>query len=349
MHSSQRSNHVWALVLAGGDGTRLRSLTTKSDGTAVPKQYCSLHGTQTLLETALQRAGTVTSPRKICTVVAEQHRTWWQPSLVDYAPEQIIEQPLNRGTAIGIMLPLLHILERDPDAHVVMLPSDHYVQEENILTESLQFAITRLQQQTTDRMIILGMEPEQPDCELGYVLPGHHLDDGVYTVTSFVEKPPMLRAHYLLAQGALWNSFIVATKARTLVNLFMQRCAGVLEEMQHTLQAARPGLLRSRLLQELYGRLPSLDFSRDILTGVESFLEVLTVPACGWSDLGTPRRIREVLHRWPEPQVLSAPTSTGVPHAGRACGISDQQIQARAESQSRNLVKLARLLNWIAY
>jgi hypothetical protein len=75
------------------------------------------------------------------------------------------------------------------------------------------------------------------------------------------------------------------------------------------------------LLEELYSRLPSLDFSRDILQGIESYLEVLSVPACGWSDLGTPRRIREVLHRWPQPQTATPHSAQSAPfvladHAG---------------------------------
>src|SRR5215203_1225480 len=62
------SNHTWALVLAGGEGSRLRSLTTRPCGTSVPKQFCSLRGGQTLLEDALRRAASITAPERICTI-----------------------------------------------------------------------------------------------------------------------------------------------------------------------------------------------------------------------------------------------------------------------------------------
>lgn len=292
-------DHIWALVLAGGDGNRLKPLTTTLDGVAVPKQYCSLHGEVTLLEDALHRAETITSKQRICTVVAAQHRQWWQHALAEYVSDHTVVQPHNCGTAIGIMLPLLHILRRDPQAQVVLLPSDHHVHEEPILADSLLRATERLNTDAADKVIILGLEPDEADCELGYVLPGKHLGDGVSSVASFVEKPSLIRAQQLLTQGALWNTFIVAAKAKTLLQLFARRCQGILTELQAIVDGEHEPYLRSLLLNGLYARLPSLDFSRDILQGVESFLEVLSVPACGWSDLGTPRRIRQVLHRWP--------------------------------------------------
>jgi mannose-1-phosphate guanylyltransferase len=321
MRSSHHGHNVWALVLAGGDGNRLKSLTTTGDGVAIPKQYCSLHGDQTLLEGALDRAETVAAKHRICTVVAAQHSAWWRGLLSGYASEHIVQQPKNCGTAIGIMLPLLHILRHDPEANIVMLPSDHHVQDEATLSAALQRAADRLADGAADKLIILGVEPEQPDTELGYIVPGKYLSDGVATVASFVEKPPLMRTHQLLAQGALWNTFIVAAKASTLLQLFKQRCSGLLEEMQAVMQGGHEQKLQQLLLNELYARLPSLDFSRDILQGFESYLEVLAVPACGWSDLGTPRRIREVLHRWPPPQVATSKSSQAAPfvlaeHAG---------------------------------
>jgi mannose-1-phosphate guanylyltransferase len=321
MRSSHHGNHLWALVLAGGDGNRLKSLTTTNDGIAIPKQYCSLHGDQTLLESALERAAGIADTQRICTVVAAQHRAWWQSLLSSHAAEHIVQQPKNCGTAIGIMLPLLHILRHDPDAQIVMLPSDHHVQSEAILSSALQRASDRLNDPAMNKLIILGVEPEQPDTELGYVVPGKYLTDGLATVAKFVEKPPLMRAHQLLTQGALWNTFIVAAKASTLLQLFKQRCAGLLDEMQIIMNVDQYAKLSQTLLNELYARLPTLDFSRDILQGVESFLEVLSVPACGWSDLGTPRRIREVLHRWPQPQIATARSTHAMPfvladHAG---------------------------------
>ena len=99
------SPHVWALVLAAGDGSRLRALTTKPCGTAVPKQFCSLHGGRSLVEDAVGRATGLVPSERICAIVAEQHRQWWsEMHFLDRLPTgNVIVQPRNRGTAIGIL------------------------------------------------------------------------------------------------------------------------------------------------------------------------------------------------------------------------------------------------------
>jgi mannose-1-phosphate guanylyltransferase len=135
---------TWALVLAGGEGTRLRTLTTPPCGAAIPKQYCSLIDGPSLLQETLHRARAVASNLHTCVVVAKHHRRWWQPQLQSLPTENRIEQPASRGTANGILLPLLHVLERDPDAQVVMFPSDQHVRENAILAQALRESVWQL-------------------------------------------------------------------------------------------------------------------------------------------------------------------------------------------------------------
>ena len=135
---SGEGEHVWCVVLAGGEGTRLRALTTRSCGTPVPKQFCSLQGGRTLLEDAVARAAQVVDSDHICAIVAQQHREWWTHALRDMPRENVIVQPRNKGTAIGVLYSLLHILARDPDARVLLLPADHYVRDEAVLRHSLR-------------------------------------------------------------------------------------------------------------------------------------------------------------------------------------------------------------------
>ena len=123
--SLQPGGNTWALILAAGQGTRLSSLTTTKEGFAVPKQFCSLCGGASLLEETLSRAETVATRSHIVTVVAAEHRRWWEPTLWTLPGENIVVQPQNKGTATGLLLPLLHILRRDPNATVAVLPSDH--------------------------------------------------------------------------------------------------------------------------------------------------------------------------------------------------------------------------------
>jgi mannose-1-phosphate guanylyltransferase len=302
-----QAQHVWSLVLAGGDGNRLRALTTKPCGTSVPKQYCSLHGGHSLLEDAIARAQRVVAPDRVCTIVAQQHREWWaesRPLLEALENGNLIVQPRNLGTGIGILYSLLHILAKDSQAHVVLLPADHYVRDEATLNGALRKALERLER-SADRPVLLGLQPDEADTDLGYILPGDPDPLGGNAVARFIEKPGYSVAREIIDAGGLWNTFIMVGAARMLLELFMPRHAALVMEMQVSLakgQTAGSPTGSWPALLSLYDRLPELDFSRDLLEGRAADLCVLRVPPCGWSDLGTPSRVGEIVRRFASDQ-----------------------------------------------
>src|SRR5580692_9096955 len=99
---------TWALVLAGGSGTRLRSLTTRDD-VFVPKQYCALRRGPSLLTQTLIRAASVAPTARTCAVVAAQHRWCWESQLASMPRANVFVQPQDRGTAHGVLLALLQL------------------------------------------------------------------------------------------------------------------------------------------------------------------------------------------------------------------------------------------------
>ncbi|HEY1872897.1 MAG TPA: sugar phosphate nucleotidyltransferase, partial [Steroidobacteraceae bacterium] len=133
-----RSRNLWAVVLAAGDGTRLASLTQDADGYAVPKQFCSLDGGGALVQEALQRARQIAPIDQVSVIVARQHSHYWRQVLCDEPARNIIVQPHNRGTAHGILLSVLSILERDPLARIMFLPADHFVLDERSMELALR-------------------------------------------------------------------------------------------------------------------------------------------------------------------------------------------------------------------
>ena len=289
--------HVWALILAAGEGSRLRSLTTTTEGLTVPKQFCSLHGGASLLQETLARAAAVAQPRRVLTVVARQHRRWWQAPLCALPRANVIVQPANKGTAAGLLLPLLHLLQRDPQATAVVLPSDHFVRDETELACSLQRA-TRLARLDPQHVYLLGLVPEQLDTELGYIVPAGSTVGAVAPVHRFVEKPARALARRLIDGGGLLNMFIIAASARALLALYANRYSSLVARMTDAVGQDRRRTSNAPAARQLYATLPPLDFSRDVLQGQESALRVLTVPCCGWNDLGTPQRVAETLDRY---------------------------------------------------
>lgn len=298
MSTVKYPSNIWGLVLAAGEGSRLRGLTRNESGVVVPKQFCSLQGGPCLLQEALQRANAVAALPRICSVVAEQHRPWWTPVL-NYLPERnVITQPHNRGTAYGVLLPLLRIAQRDPDALVVVLPADHYLRDEETMAASLRRAAD-LANSDPGSIYLLGMEPDAPDTELGYILPASRSRTDAANVLRFVEKPNEIRARVLLDQGALWNVFIMAAPVRTLLSLF--------DSPYYTATIAAMRSLEDPKLESVYRDLKSVDFSREVLQGKEAMMKVLTVPHCGWTDLGTPERVGQILEQLEASELSSHP------------------------------------------
>lgn len=293
MATKQRT---WAVVLAAGDGTRLARLTTDERGIAIPKQYCSLNGGASLLDEALQRGRRIVPRERLCAIVADHHRRFWAPALWGLPSSNVIAQPRNCGTANGILLSLLTILERDPLARVIFLPADHYVRAEHTLGKSL-IAATTLLSRNPEELLLLGIEPDEADPELGYIVPSVPLSDGTFRVDRFVEKPPQAVARELMLHGALWNSFIFAAYGPALLALLRGAFPEVVDRMATAVaRDARLGATGVSVA-EVYADLPTIDFSRAVMQGAEARLRVIPVSACGWSDLGTPKRVADTLQR----------------------------------------------------
>ena len=165
------ANRTWAVVLAAGEGTRLASLTRDASGNSVPKQFCSLNGGSALVHDALQRARHIAPPEQVCAIVAQQHSRHWRKALRSLPARNIIIQPQNRGTANGVLLCVLAILERDPLARIVFLPADHFVLDESALARTLRDLALHLNH-NPDGLTLIGIEPDEADPELGYIVPG---------------------------------------------------------------------------------------------------------------------------------------------------------------------------------
>jgi len=284
---------VWALVLAGGDGSRLQPLTTTDAGEAVPKQYCTVNRERCLLQDSLRRAVAVAPADKICAVVASQHQRWWQKALAQLSPANIFVQPMNRGTAFGILLGLLKLEQKaPPESVVLMLPADHFVGLESIMAQSLK-RITGYAVSEPDGVFLLGAEPEGAEEGLGYIVPWHSAELLPVGVYSFVEKPDERQALKLMNDGALWNTFIISGTVGSLMRLFEPQFSQEITEFRAALAHSPPPHAADVRLSALYEKLSSVDFSKTILERRVDSIKVLRMPVCGWSDLGTPQRLEQ--------------------------------------------------------
>jgi mannose-1-phosphate guanylyltransferase len=289
------SGNSWAIVLAAGEGRRLWGLCTTPDGAIVPKQFCSLRGDRSLLADTIERAAAIVPRARILPVLAEQHRRFWEEDPLFVPRTHWIVQPENRGTAPGILLPLLVLLELDPDARIFVLPSDHYVRDELTLEISLHTALEQARE-APETLTLLGMTPDSAEPEFGWIESGV-FEQRVRRVSRFVEKPTAEEALVLHERGLLWNSFILVGCASAFRDLFARHIPELLNAFESAFASTHVD--RKRAIERLYERIEAFDFSRNILQNERERLRVLQVPKCGWTDLGTPHRVFECLRNHP--------------------------------------------------
>ena len=288
-----RQKLPWAILLAGGDGRRLHGAVVRGRRLDRPKQFCCFNGAGSLLQETLRRAERITHQSRILAVVRDDHREWWSHDLSRLPSQNVLSQPDNRGTAVAILHALVHVLQRDQDPTLVILPTDHAVNDETVLVGSIRLAAT-IAGDSHEHLVLLGMAPERVECEYGWILPERECRGQLRPVERFVEKPAPSLAATLFSMGALWNSFISAVSGNALLELFEGCQPDLFRRYLDSRLAAQADEVRGGVL---FRTLPAVDFSRDIVEAALIRLRVLTVPPCGWTDLGTPRRLEQWLTR----------------------------------------------------
>ena len=295
LEMATKPRSIWVAVLAGGDGQGLRPLTTNARGISTPKQYCSLTGGRSLLQISLQRALAVTSRERIVIVVTEAHRRWWERELFALPRFQVVVQPSNRGTGLGFLLPLLVIAKSDPEAGVMFIPSDHYVEREAVLAEYLREA-TAPEVMDSDKLTLLGMSPHAPDSGFGYLSPVPDSGVGMRPVLDFVEKPERSIATELIRSGGIWNSGIIAGRVSQFIALYPRHTRQMILDLRAIVEHWPDSRIPSAGLTSLYDHHSELDFSSDVLQQRPESLQFMKVPPCGWNDVATPERLANAVN-----------------------------------------------------
>jgi mannose-1-phosphate guanylyltransferase len=269
-------------------------------GSTRPKQYCTFFGNRSLLRQTLQRAEQLIPAARLLTVITQCHLVYACEELSDRASETVIIQPCNRETGAGILLPLLHIVHRDPAAIVALFPSDHFILEEEQFMAAVATAVASL---TTHplHLVVLGVAPDGPEVEYGWIGMGNRLGQvggkAVYQVRHFWEKPTRWVADYLYRHQALWNTLVLVGYASVLLELFQTLTPALYAPFGRYWEVlGAPCELQ--VLQEVYATLPTVNFSQAILAQSAPGLGVLPVHGLHWSDWGSPLRVLQDLVRY---------------------------------------------------
>jgi mannose-1-phosphate guanylyltransferase len=303
-HTTASENRC-GIVLAAGNGERLRDFVYQKRGDYLPKQYNNFIGKRSLLEHTFARVERLLAARRLFAVIAREHLEFKEVrrQIGARPPGTLVIQPRNKDTAPGILLPLLHAHKRYPDAVVGVFPSDHFVRQEDQFMRYVERAF-RIVERDGCRIVILGMDPGDPDPEYGYIVPGELFDNGqsdsVKPVTMFAEKPSLDTAQKIIRAGALWNTLVFVATVKTLLAVFQRRTPELYGAFQPI--AAAIGTPReASVTEQVYRGLPPINFSKGVLEILpydhhRNFL-VLPVRGVTWNDWGNAARVLTTLRQ----------------------------------------------------
>ena len=287
---------LWGIVLAGGEGKRFKDLAVSLYGYPRCKQYCAVVGKRSMIQHTLSRAEFLIRPERVVVVVNRDHEKDVQEQLGDRPPGTIVFQPRNRDTAAGVLLPLTYVAKRDPDALVVILPSDHFILEEDRFMAYVLRA-KRLIERERDLCILLGIDAEGPETNYGWIEPA---DAGgaqdLFRVSAFYEKPDRGRAELLYHTGCLWNTLVLVARADTFLGMYKEQLPDLykrFERVARVLETSR----EKEILEEAYATMPALNISESLLQRNPENLRTLRVSGVLWSDWGSSARVRQTLER----------------------------------------------------
>jgi mannose-1-phosphate guanylyltransferase len=284
-------DHYYAVIMAGGGGTRLWPLSRKTR----PKQMLKLVDERTLFQTAVERLGGVFSPDRIFVVTVSEQARELQNQCPSIPAENYLLEPMPRGTASVVGLAAVALKNRDPEAVMAVLTADHIIKDE---AKFLRFLGSAYDAANDGYLVTLGISPTYPATGYGYIQQGEKIGtyDGlnVYRVLRFREKPSEKRARQMLESGDhAWNS-----------GMFMWRVDRILEEFE-------------RQMPDLFAKLAEINMawsqpqSQDVILRIwpqiqtetidfgimENARNVAVIPAenLGWSDVGSWDALFDVL------------------------------------------------------
>jgi mannose-1-phosphate guanylyltransferase len=282
----------WAVILAGGEGSRLLPLTRQLAGDERPKQFCSLLGRGTLLDDTRRRVALTVHASRMLYVLTRSHERFYRPLVADVPRRQLVEQPANVGTTAAVLYALLRRRREDPSGTVAFLPSDHYVSDDAAFMSHVERAhvLARLR---PDLVVLIGIPAESPETEYGWIEPAPtaaaERADGFCRIDRFWEKPDPELARALMARGCVWNSFVMVGSVDAFLGT-VRRTVPKLYERFAAAEAALGSDDEERVMRALYAELPETNFSRDVLAARPGNLAVLVADGVTWSDLGRPER-----------------------------------------------------------
>lgn len=279
----ENKNHFYAVIMAGGGGTRLWPLSRQEK----PKQMLSLFDERTLFQTSVQRLNGVFTPDRILVVTHEKQARELQSQVPEIPVENFLLEPYAKGTASVAGYAAIVLQKKDPESVMAMLTADHFIRNENRFRQLLLSAYEVALQ---NYIVTLGIEPDFPATAFGYIQLGEVLrnfsNQQVFRVINFIEKPDEVRAAKMIQDGNhVWNSGMFVWRTDRILNEIkrqLPKMANILTEISNSLGTDK----WKETILEQWSDIPETTIDYGIMEGAK---EAVVIPAVGlgWNDVGS--------------------------------------------------------------
>ena len=276
------NTNYYAVIMAGGIGSRFWPMSR----TKHPKQFIDVLGTgKTLIQQTFDRLSKICPAENIYIVTNELYKNLVLEQL-NVSSEQVLCEPAMKNTAPCIAYAAFKIYQQNPNASMLVAPSDHLILKEGEFVKCIKQSLNAAE--NNDILITLGIQPSRPDTGYGYIQYKNDSldsDSELKEVKTFTEKPNLELAEQFISSGDfLWNSGIFIWSAKSIINRFQKDLTDIYDAFtngKHLLNSEK----ESEFINNIYPRLKSISIDFGIMEKADN---VYVLPAdFGWSDLGT--------------------------------------------------------------
>lgn len=270
----------YCVIMGGGIGSRFWPFSRKS----LPKQFLDFFGTgRSLLQQTFDRFKKVIPEENVFIVTNAMYADLVKQQLPGISDDQILLEPARRNTAPCIAWASYHIRALNPNANIVVAPSDHLILKEGEFLEAIEKGLEFVAH--SNRLLTLGIKPNRPETGYGYIQIAEHEKDTVYKVKTFTEKPELELAKVFLESGEFyWNSGLFIWNVKTII----KAGENLLPELAAKLAAGNPYYATPQekaFIDENFPACPNVSIDYGIMEKADNVY--VSLGDFGWSDLGT--------------------------------------------------------------
>ena len=272
----------YCVIMAGGQGTRLWPMSRK----AFPKQFQDPLGCgKTLLQQTFERYSHIVPPENIIISSNVAYKSIVKKQLPEIKEQQIVCEPVSRGTAPSIANLACHIRQLNPKANIVVAQSDQLVLDEAKFAELIKGALDFVAE--NNKLVVIGIKPTCPETRYGYIqAEGVPAGDSIYKVRTFTEKPALEFAKVFVESGEFyWNTGIYIWNVQTIIDSMSQHLPDMMRELETIYREIPNREQRRKRGYEIYTSFPTASIDMNVMERADNVY--VCVDSFGWADIGT--------------------------------------------------------------